>query len=148
MALSAEGGSPIAPPARDSQARGFVFPTNVWPPNGSTQQTSFYSGGEPRIFLVGLLVILQQRLETRLPNTPVMPIRLKGSEGYSMFEDLQTRYDKWVMPIYEYENAPTLIASLEHNVIGPAQAKAENVLPGWPNHDLRVLGVAESGRNP
>src|SRR5882724_3301435 len=42
-----------------------------------------------------------------LRTTPVLPIRVVGSKGYSMFEDLR-RYP-WVLDIYEYADGDSLI---------------------------------------
>jgi uncharacterized protein YjbI with pentapeptide repeats len=59
-------------------------------------------------------------------TTPIIPIRLKGAGGYSMFDDLERSYP-WVLPKYEYAEPAALIAALEKDVIGPAQAKAEEL---------------------
>ena len=60
-----------------------------------------------------------------LRTTPVVPIRLKGSGGYTMFDDFQAY--QWVLPKYEYGDAPSLIAALADEVLGPALAKAEQL---------------------
>ena len=57
-----------------------------------------------------------------LRTTPVLPLWLAGTGGYSMFKDL--RAYPWVLPIYEYEDPRALIASLPV-VIEPAEAMAE-----------------------
>lgn len=46
-----------------------------------------------------------------LRTTPVIPLRLAGSEGYSMFEDLRRAYT-WVLRVHEYKDGPSLIADL------------------------------------
>ena len=62
-----------------------------------------------------------------LPNTPVMPIRLKGSEGYGLFDDLRERYKEWVLPVYEYDSRASIIGNLADNVIGPALQKSQEL---------------------
>ena len=53
-----------------------------------------------------------------LRTTPVLPLRLAGSGGYSMFADL-SRYP-WVLKTHEYKDADSLIAALPE-VIAPAE---------------------------
>jgi uncharacterized protein YjbI with pentapeptide repeats len=60
-----------------------------------------------------------------LRTTPVLPIRLVGSSGYSMFEDLRRSYT-WVLDIYEYVDAESLLSTLP-NVIAPADEMAERL---------------------
>ncbi len=57
-----------------------------------------------------------------LRTTPVLPIRLAGSSGYSMFKDLEAY--PWVLDTHEYDDPRALIASLPA-IIGPAQEMAE-----------------------
>src|SRR5262249_17221548 len=57
-----------------------------------------------------------------LRTTPVLPIKVAGSTGYSMFEDLR-RYH-WVLDIYEYADGDALISTLP-KVIAPADRMAE-----------------------
>jgi hypothetical protein len=56
-----------------------------------------------------------------LRTTPVLPLRLAGSGGYSMFQDLGAY--PWVLPVHEYDDPGALIASLAA-VIGPAESMA------------------------
>jgi uncharacterized protein YjbI with pentapeptide repeats len=58
-----------------------------------------------------------------LRTTPVLPLRLTGSGGYSMFDDLARAYP-WVLETYEYDDGAALIADLP-NVISPANEMAE-----------------------
>ncbi len=44
-----------------------------------------------------------------LRTTPVLPIRLDGSRGYSMFEDLWHSYP-WVLEPHDYRDSETLIS--------------------------------------
>jgi len=57
-----------------------------------------------------------------LRTTPVLPLRLQGSSGYSMFDDL--RAYPWVLKTHEYQNVESLVASLAE-VIEPAETKAQ-----------------------
>ena len=58
-----------------------------------------------------------------LRTTPILPLRLKGSTGYSMFNDLQCSYT-WVLNTHEYDDGPSLISELPE-VIVPADELAE-----------------------
>jgi hypothetical protein len=60
-----------------------------------------------------------------LRTTPVLPIRLVGSKGYSMFDDLGRSYN-WVLDIHEYEDSDSLISTLP-KVIAPADRMAEEL---------------------
>jgi uncharacterized protein YjbI with pentapeptide repeats len=60
-----------------------------------------------------------------LRTTPVLPLKLMGSAGYSMFDDLARAYT-WVLKTYEYEDDDALMASLP-KVILPADAMAEKL---------------------
>jgi len=42
-----------------------------------------------------------------------------------MFSHIQK--DPWVLELYRYENQDKLLASLEEKVIGPAEAKANEI---------------------
>jgi uncharacterized protein YjbI with pentapeptide repeats len=59
-----------------------------------------------------------------LRTTPVLPIRMVGSKGYSMFEDLR-RYN-WVLKPYKYVDGNSLISALP-KVIAPADRMAEKL---------------------
>lgn len=60
-----------------------------------------------------------------LRTTPVLPLRLAGSGGYSMFEDFQHAYS-WVLDTHEYVDGESLISSLSR-VIAPADAMADKL---------------------
>jgi uncharacterized protein YjbI with pentapeptide repeats len=60
-----------------------------------------------------------------LRTTPVLPLRLVGSSGYSMFDDLQRAYT-WVLKIHEYVDGASLISTLPE-VIAPANDMAEKL---------------------
>jgi hypothetical protein len=55
-----------------------------------------------------------------LRTTPVLPLRLAGSSGYSMFSDFQKAYPGWVLPTYEYSDVKSLLTELG-TVIAPAE---------------------------
>jgi hypothetical protein len=57
-----------------------------------------------------------------LRTTPVLPLRLSGSGGYSMSDDLKSY--PWVLAVHEYNGGESLIAELP-SVIGPADKMAE-----------------------
>lgn len=57
-----------------------------------------------------------------LRTTPVLPIRLASSGGYTMFADYQRAYS-WVLDTHEYEDSQSLISTLAE-VIAPADAMA------------------------
>ena len=63
-----------------------------------------------------------------LRTTPVVPLRLEGSGGFSMFDDLEAY--PWVLPIYPYQDGPSLIASLSESVIGRAEEKVNALRSG------------------
>jgi len=59
-----------------------------------------------------------------LRTTPVLPLRLIGSGGYSMFDDFRSY--PWVLKTHEYKDADSLIADLRE-VIAPAEEMATNL---------------------
>lgn len=64
-----------------------------------------------------------------LRTTPVVLLRLEGSEGYSMIEDLARSYDRWVLPVREYPDPERLIAEIGNYVIRPAEEKLKVLRP-------------------
>jgi uncharacterized protein YjbI with pentapeptide repeats len=58
-----------------------------------------------------------------LRTTPVLPIRLAGTSGYTMFADYQMAYP-WVLATHEYTNLDELISTFP-KVIAPADWMAE-----------------------
>lgn len=63
-----------------------------------------------------------------LRTTPVLPLRLAGSGGYSMISDFQGSYP-WVLDTYEYSDGQSLISDLR-KVIGPADKLAKKFRKG------------------
>ncbi len=65
---------------------------------------------------------IPQELSELIPNNPsivVVPILLKGSDGYSMFEHW-ARYD-WVLKLQEYESLEWLTANISSLIIDPVE---------------------------
>lgn len=60
-----------------------------------------------------------------LRTTPVLPLRLIGAGGYSMFDDLQRAYP-WVLKTHEYKDSQSLISTLPQ-VIAPADKMANRL---------------------
>ncbi len=60
-----------------------------------------------------------------LRTTPVLPLRLAGSGGYSMFEDLQRAYS-WVLKVQEYQDSASLVSALAELIV-PADRMAEEL---------------------
>jgi hypothetical protein len=69
-----------------------------------------------------------QIIDTQCRTVAVRLIKKRGEPEYGM---LDFRNSPWfVKGRYEYENAEEVIASLEENVIGPAEAKVKELRPG------------------
>ena len=60
------------------------------------------------------------------PSLPVQPIIHSSESEWGMFADL--RAYPWVLPLHRYESLEALVASLEEKVIGPAEAKVNEIL--------------------
>lgn len=74
---------------------------------------------------------IPHELATTVPflrTTPVVLLRLEGSTGYSMVEDLEA-YDRWVIPVREYPDPSTLIGQIESYVIEPANERLQLLRP-------------------
>ena len=59
-----------------------------------------------------------------LRTTPVLPLRLVGSSGYSIFDNLSAY--PWVLKVHDYKDGPSLISTLP-DVIAPANDMAEKL---------------------
>jgi uncharacterized protein YjbI with pentapeptide repeats len=59
-----------------------------------------------------------------LRSTPVQPLRLKGADGYSMFDDFKVY--PWVLAVHQYESGENLIAGLDQ-VLAPAEQKVREL---------------------
>jgi uncharacterized protein YjbI with pentapeptide repeats len=60
-----------------------------------------------------------------LRTTPVLPLRMVGTSGYTMFDDFRRSYS-WVLDTYNYKDGQSLISELS-NVIAPADEMAERL---------------------
>ena len=56
-----------------------------------------------------------------LRNVPVQSLLLAGTETYAMFDDL--RAYPWVLPTHRYTSIDSLLNTLAHSVIDPAEAR-------------------------
>ncbi|BCL82173.1 pentapeptide repeat-containing protein [Ktedonobacteria bacterium brp13] len=63
-----------------------------------------------------------QAIVPNLPSVPVQPILHIDGREYAMFEHFK-RYS-WVLETYRYQDIPTMLASLNENIIEPAEKKA------------------------
>ena len=59
-----------------------------------------------------------------LRSTPIQPLRLRGSGGYSMFDDFKAY--PWVLEVHQYESGESLIAALD-DVLPPAEQKVREL---------------------
>jgi hypothetical protein len=61
-----------------------------------------------------------------VPDFPSLPIQLILLRGHPEFVSLSyLRKFPWVLPIFEYDHQEHLLASLDKNIIAPAEAKAK-----------------------
>jgi hypothetical protein len=66
-----------------------------------------------------------QRIVPSLPSVPVQPLLLSSQYEYAMFKDFLDY--PWVLVPYRYDNLENLLASLEEEVIAPAETKAQEI---------------------
>lgn len=68
-------------------------------------------------------------LQATVPNymIPFVPIIEEGEKPFSMFVDLQNKYDKWVLNTLVYDSVPNLVRALEDAVIVPALKKHDEL---------------------
>jgi uncharacterized protein YjbI with pentapeptide repeats len=62
-----------------------------------------------------------QAIVPHLPSVPIQPILQVGTKEYTMFEHYE-RYP-WVLPIYRYQDIPSLLASIKERIITPVELK-------------------------
>jgi hypothetical protein len=69
-------------------------------------------------------------LQANVPDTmvPFVPILQQGEEPFSMFVDLQNKYDWVLQPVVGYPSVDRLIEVLEDKVVRPAEAKFNELL--------------------
>ena len=70
---------------------------------------------------------IPQELQAIVPDleVPVQPVLLEAKREYSMFVDFRKYH--WVLPIYLYKDQASLIASLQKEIIEPAEKKAREL---------------------
>src|SRR5262245_61957411 len=61
-------------------------------------------------------------------STPFAPILQHGEQPFSMFVDLQNKYDWVLQPVVGYPSVDRLIEVLEDKVVRPAEAKFNELL--------------------
>ena len=68
-------------------------------------------------------------LQATVPDymIPFVPIIQEGENPFSMFIDLQQKYD-WVMPVLEYDTKENLLATIGDAIIGPAVKKHDELV--------------------
>jgi hypothetical protein len=71
---------------------------------------------------------------------PFAPILEHGEQPFSMFVDLQNKYDWVLQPVISYPSVQRLIEVLEDKVVRPAEAKFNELLARRTNQ-LRVETV-------
>jgi hypothetical protein len=71
---------------------------------------------------------------------PFAPIIQQPQEPFSMFVDLQNKYDWVLQPVVGYPSVDRLIEVLEDKVVRPAEAKFNELLARRTNQ-LRVENV-------
>jgi hypothetical protein len=63
---------------------------------------------------------------------PLVPVIQEGEEPFSMFVDLQNKYD-WVLPVRQYDTKENVLATFDRSIVEPALEK----------HDVLVQRRAE-----
>jgi uncharacterized protein YjbI with pentapeptide repeats len=68
-------------------------------------------------------------LQATMPDymVPLVPIIQSGEEPFSMFQDLQNKYE-WVLEVREYVSTEEVIEKMEAAIIRPAIQKSEDML--------------------
>ena len=81
-------------------------------------------------------------LQATVPDymVPFVPILQQGEEPFSMFVDLQNKYDWVLRPVVRYPSVDRLIEVLEKKVVKRAEAKFRKLL-GRRTRRLRVENV-------
>jgi hypothetical protein len=81
-------------------------------------------------------------LQATVPDymVPFAPILQQGEQPFSMFVDLQNKYDWVLQPVVGYASVDRLIEVLEDKVVRPAEAKFNELLARRTNQ-LRVENV-------
>ncbi len=69
-------------------------------------------------------------LQATVPNymIPFVPIIQEGEQPFSMFRDLKSKYNDWVLDLLVYDTSSHLIEGLERAVISPALEKRDELM--------------------
>jgi hypothetical protein len=59
---------------------------------------------------------------------PFVPILQQGEQSFSMFVDLQNKYDWVLQPVLGYSSVDRLIEVVEEKLVRPAEAKFNELL--------------------
>jgi hypothetical protein len=81
-------------------------------------------------------------LQAAVPDymVPFVPILQHGEQPFSMFVDLQNKYDWVLKPVRGYSSVDQLIEALEEKIVRPAEAKF-NALLARRTQRLRVENI-------
>lgn len=94
---------------------------------------------------------IPQELQAIVPNVsvPVQPVLHEGGETWATLKTFE-KYP-WFLPIYHYQDTPSLIAALPEHIIGPAEAKAHALRPtptaqaqSVHSHETETPGIADT----
>ena len=69
-------------------------------------------------------------LQATMPDymIPFVPIIQEEEEPFAMFQDLQQKYDDWVLDVLRYDSADNLLKVLDKAIVKPALKKAAELL--------------------
>lgn len=86
-------------------------------------------------------------LQLTVPNymIPFIPIIEEGEKPFSMFQDLQNKFD-WVAPVREYKNKMILISGMKKQIIKPADDLRE-MLRKKKDNPIKVIKMSSSKRS-
>jgi uncharacterized protein YjbI with pentapeptide repeats len=84
-----------------------------------------------------------ERIVKMLPSVPVKPIILKSDKEYALFEEIEAFNS--VLDLYRYIDSEQLIASIQREIIGPSESKAEEfqqkrlqkLIQTWKKNDVK-----------
>ena len=59
---------------------------------------------------------------------PFVPIIQEKEEPFAMFQDLNNKYDDWVLDVLKYDTVENLLHVLERAIVRPALEKGQHLL--------------------
>jgi uncharacterized protein YjbI with pentapeptide repeats len=59
---------------------------------------------------------------------PLVPIIEEGESPFSMFADIRSKYNDWVLDVLEYDSVESLISNIEAAIIRPALERSDDLL--------------------